>query len=124
MKKQYKVHLDEDLKRDADSVLSSMGLSFSTAVGLFLLAVVDEGAIPFQVSAPKARSEAGTKPVYSLLTIRLILTSRLPGIISPDRVPKRDRYGTGMLQSYRLLSKSERFSEVCTWTAMRLKSNS
>lgn len=55
MKKQYKVHLDEDLKRDADAVLSSMGLSFSTAVGLFLLAVVDEGAIPFQVSAPKAR---------------------------------------------------------------------
>lgn len=56
MKKQYKVHLDENLKRDADSVLSSMGLSFSTAVGLFLLAVVDEGAIPFQVSAPKARA--------------------------------------------------------------------
>ena len=56
MKKQYKVHLDEDLKRDADSVLSSMGLSFSTAVGLFLLAVVEEGAIPFQVSAPKARA--------------------------------------------------------------------
>lgn len=40
----------------ADAVLSSMGLSFSTAVGLFLLAVVDEGAIPFQVSAPKARA--------------------------------------------------------------------
>lgn len=55
MKKQYKVHLDENLKRDADAVLSSMGLSFSTAVGLFLLAVVDEGAIPFQVSAPKTR---------------------------------------------------------------------
>lgn len=55
MKKQYKVHLDEDLKREADSLLSSMGLSFSSAVGLFLLAVVDEGAIPFQVSAPKGR---------------------------------------------------------------------
>lgn len=60
MKKQYKVHLDEGLKTEADALFESMGLSFSTAVGLFLAATL-KGELPFKVAATDAARERAAK---------------------------------------------------------------
>lgn len=61
MKKQYKVHLDESLKTEADVLFESMGLSFSTAVGLFLSATIKKGELPFKVAATDAARERAAK---------------------------------------------------------------
>jgi len=50
------VRLDESLKEQAAEMLSSMGLSISDAVRVFLTRVVAEKAIPFPVRAPNAES--------------------------------------------------------------------
>jgi len=50
------VRLDQDLKEQAAEMLSSMGLSISDAVRVFLTRVVTEKAIPFPVRAPNAES--------------------------------------------------------------------
>lgn len=61
MKNQYKVHLDESLKTEADALFESMGLSFSTAVGLFLSATIKKGELPFKVAATDAARERAAK---------------------------------------------------------------
>jgi len=50
------VRLDQNLKEQAAEMLSSMGLSISDAVRVFLTRVVTEKAIPFPVRAPNAES--------------------------------------------------------------------
>ncbi|MGI6217131.1 MAG: type II toxin-antitoxin system RelB/DinJ family antitoxin [Coriobacteriales bacterium] len=45
------IRMDEDLKRQADEVLGEMGMSFTTAVNVFVRQVVRERRIPFEISA-------------------------------------------------------------------------
>lgn len=51
------IHMDEDLKRQADEVLGEIGMSFTTAVNVFMRQVVRERRIPFEISA---RPDAGS----------------------------------------------------------------
>jgi len=55
--------IDPVIKRKADRVLKSMGLSMSEAIRLFLHQVVIEKALPFTVKAPNARTVAAMKAV-------------------------------------------------------------
>ena len=50
-KKAISIKMDEDLKRDTEKVLKSMGLNMSTAINLFARQVVNRGYIPFEIKA-------------------------------------------------------------------------
>jgi DNA-damage-inducible protein J len=50
--------VDPDLKRQAGKVLKEMGLTFSDAVRLMLIRVVEDRALPFALRAPNPVTEA------------------------------------------------------------------
>ena len=50
-KKAISIKMDEDLKRDTEKVLKSMGLNMSTAINLFARQMVNRGYIPFEIKA-------------------------------------------------------------------------
>lgn len=57
------VRLNDDLKAEADAVLSSLGLDTSTAVRIFLTSVVENNGLPFEVRH-KPMSESMAQSVY------------------------------------------------------------
>ena len=44
-----RVRINEQLKKDATLVLDSMGLTMSDAIRIFLMRLVDEKALPFEL---------------------------------------------------------------------------
>jgi len=48
--------IDQKTKTEASEVIEAMGLSVSDAIRLFLRRVAVEGAIPFEVRVPNART--------------------------------------------------------------------
>jgi DNA-damage-inducible protein J len=52
------IRIDEQTKSEAASILKEMGLDISTAVKMFLKAVINEKALPFQ---PRAQSAIDQK---------------------------------------------------------------
>lgn len=48
---QISLRVDDDIKRSAERTLNDIGLSMSTAINIFLKAVVRENRIPFELSA-------------------------------------------------------------------------
>ena len=48
------LRVDPEVKQSAESVLSQLGLSMSTAVDMFLRQVALTGGIPFRVALPEA----------------------------------------------------------------------
>lgn len=52
------ISIDDDLKRDFTAVCKEIGLSPSTAFGIFAKTVVRERAIPFALSAISAQERA------------------------------------------------------------------
>ena len=48
------LRVDPDVKQSAESVLSQLGLSMSTAIDMFLRQVALTGSIPFRVELPDA----------------------------------------------------------------------
>jgi len=57
MPKLLQVRIDDRLKAAADSVLASMGLDTSTAVRMFLTAVIETRSLPFEVKTRKGAIE-------------------------------------------------------------------
>ena len=51
------VRVDEDVKKNVDTVLDELGLNMSTAVNMFLRAVIREEGLPFTVSLKKTDSD-------------------------------------------------------------------
>ena len=47
------LRVDPDVKQSAESVLSQLGLSMSTAIDMFLRQVALTGSIPFRVALPE-----------------------------------------------------------------------
>ncbi len=56
------LRIDSDLKNEAEKVIDELGLSTSTAVVLFLKAVVRHNGLPFDVRLTKAKNERKTRP--------------------------------------------------------------
>lgn len=50
--------IDSSLKEEASHLFSSMGLTMSEAIRLFLVQTVVQGGLPFQVKAPNAETRA------------------------------------------------------------------
>lgn len=50
------IRIDDQLKNDADSMFTSLGLDTSTAVRIFLNAALAYGGIPFPVNRRKTES--------------------------------------------------------------------
>lgn len=48
------IRVDPEVKQSAESILSQLGLSMSTAVDIFLRQVSLTGGLPFKVTLPKA----------------------------------------------------------------------
>ncbi len=44
------IRVDRDLKKQADALFSDMGMSFTTAVNIFIKQSVREGRIPFEIN--------------------------------------------------------------------------
>ena len=55
------IRIDEELKRQAEALFDDMGLSMTTAITIFLKAVVRQGKIPFEIAADPLWSETGVK---------------------------------------------------------------
>ena len=43
------IRIDPEVKREATAILDELGLSMSTAMNLFLRAVIREGGMPFEM---------------------------------------------------------------------------
>ncbi len=44
------IRMDKDLKKQAEAMLSDMGLNMTTAMNMFLRQVVRQGRIPFEIA--------------------------------------------------------------------------
>ena len=49
--------MDNDLKQRLEKIFREMGLNMTTAMNLFAHAVVNQGKIPFDITAPKSQLE-------------------------------------------------------------------
>jgi DNA-damage-inducible protein J len=57
--------IDPKTKEDAAEVIESMGLTVSDAIRLFLTRVASEGAIPFELRIPNAKTTAAIAELES-----------------------------------------------------------
>jgi DNA-damage-inducible protein J len=55
------VRMDRELKKQAESLFSDLGMNMSTAVNVFIRQSVREGRIPFEVTKDPFFSEANIK---------------------------------------------------------------
>lgn len=53
---QINIRIDDDLKKRGERLFNELGLSFSSAVSIFVSQAVREQALPFKVTANKAKS--------------------------------------------------------------------
>ncbi len=51
------IRMDTELKKQADAMLSDMGLNMTTAMNIFLRQVVRQGKIPFEIATDIPNSE-------------------------------------------------------------------
>ena len=56
------IRMDEDLKKNADVLFDELGMSFTTAINVFVKQALREGRLPFEVT---------TKPSVSYTAIEL-----------------------------------------------------
>ena len=54
------IRMDESLKKDADALFDELGMSFTTAINVFVKQALREGRLPFDVT---------TKPSVSYATV-------------------------------------------------------
>ena len=64
----FSVRMDENLKRNFDTLCNEFGMNTSTAINIFARAVVRQRKIPFEITAPEktVSREEGLKAFYDL----------------------------------------------------------
>lgn len=64
------IRMDRELKKQAEAVLSDMGLNMTTAMNMFLRQVVRQGRIPFEIATdiPNAETVAAIKEMDDMLS--------------------------------------------------------
>ena len=55
------IRMDENLKRQAETLFDEMGLNMTTAINIFAKAVVRQGKIPFEIAADPFWNEENQK---------------------------------------------------------------
>ncbi|MCL2709043.1 MAG: type II toxin-antitoxin system RelB/DinJ family antitoxin [Defluviitaleaceae bacterium] len=53
---QVNIRIDDEIKNEGERLFREMGLSFSSAVSMFISQAIREKAIPFRVTANKANN--------------------------------------------------------------------
>lgn len=68
----FSIRMDEDLKKQFDTVCEEMGMSATTAFNIFARTVVRENRIPFEISAANQKEEKkdtiSTEKLLKILT--------------------------------------------------------
>ena len=64
------IRMDAELKKQADAMLSDMGLNMTTAMNMFLRQVVRQGRIPFEIATdiPNSETIAAIKEMDDMLS--------------------------------------------------------
>ena len=64
------IRMDSELKKQADALLSDMGLNMTTAMNMFLRQVVRQGRIPFEIATdiPNSETIAAIKEMDDMLS--------------------------------------------------------
>ena len=64
----FSVRMDENLKRNFDTLCNEFGMNTSTAINIFARAVVRQRKIPFEITAPEksVSREEGLRAFYAL----------------------------------------------------------
>lgn len=64
------IRMDTELKKQAEAMLSDMGLNMTTAMNMFLRQVVRQGRIPFEIATdiPNAETVAAIKEVDDMIS--------------------------------------------------------
>lgn len=64
------IRMDTELKKQAEAMLSDMGLNMTTAMNMFLRQVVRQGRIPFEIATdiPNAETMAAIKEMDDMLS--------------------------------------------------------
>lgn len=64
------IRMDTELKKQAESMLSDMGLNMTTAMNLFLRQVVRQGRIPFEIATdiPNGETLAAMKEMDDMIS--------------------------------------------------------
>ena len=67
------IRMDTELKKQADAMLSDMGLNMTTAMNMFLRQVVRQGRIPFEIATdiPNSETLAAMKEVDDMINGRI-----------------------------------------------------
>ena len=99
------LRMEKGLKEDADRLFSSLGLSFSTAVNLFVRKALRTQSIPFTVS---------TSGVDTVDGARLALLEEL--FASPETLGKLAAIGKGTPSSYGSVTSIEEAEELTNST--------
>ena len=68
------IRMDTELKKQAESMLSDMGLNMTTAMNMFLRQVVRQGRIPFEIATdiPNKEALAAMKEMDDILSGKII----------------------------------------------------
>ena len=68
------IRMDTELKKQADAMLSDMGLNMTTAMNMFLRQVVRQGRIPFEIATdiPNAETVAAIKEMDDMLSGKIL----------------------------------------------------
>ena len=63
------IRINTELKKQADAMLSDMGLNMTTAMNMFLRQVVRQGRIPFEIATdiPNSETLAAMKEVDDMI---------------------------------------------------------
>jgi len=64
------IRVEDDIKEQATQALSTMGLSVSDAVRLFLRRVVIDQAFPLELKVPNAQTRAAMEESRAIMTTR------------------------------------------------------
>ncbi len=64
------IRMDKDLKKQAEAMLSDMGLNMTTAMNMFLRQVVRQGRIPFEIATdiPNHETLAAMKEMDDMIS--------------------------------------------------------
>ena len=64
------IRMDTELKKQADAMLSDMGLNMTTAMNMFLRQVVRQGRIPFEIATdiPNAETVAAIQEMDDMIS--------------------------------------------------------
>ena len=64
------IRMDTELKKQAETMLSDMGLNMTTAMNMFLRQVVRQGRIPFEIATdiPNEETVAAIKEMDDMLS--------------------------------------------------------